>query len=311
MFISCCMHTPAQYPALSVSPNFPFFRPLPEPPASFHFPFSSSATMSQSAVDLSSAEAYALASATGRAQILAEQHSSQSQQGMTQALMQTQIKIMEARETAAASGRPVDSLLALVEQERKLAAALRDSHHRHSAEAQKLLLRSDLLALDLADVSCVAASTGERSSVVLEVSEKERTEIAQRLKQRIGAQTSSYAQQLPAHESAKSASDEKSSALDQEELVLEKLLQHAFDSRGPNGVTQLAWEWLARQPLSQPQLQQFLRQQSAPILSNIVDLVLKDLTTPCPTTHPPLTAGAAPTVRPSTPSSAMRPSIAH
>jgi len=212
-------------------------------------------------VDLSAAESFALASSATRTRLLAERHVLRNEEeGLTRPLRQVQVQLMEAREGV---GSDVEKK-ALETQERQLAHALRESRFEHQVEAQSLLLRSDLLALDT------------------ELPAAERTAILERLQDRMGVNFSAYAQQLPAHESAQSAVAEQSSVLDQSQLELDGLLKYAFARHGLNGVTQLAWEWLARQPLSQQQMAQFLRMQSQPTLSNIVDLVIKDLTTPLP-----------------------------
>jgi len=212
-------------------------------------------------VDLSAAESFALASSATRAQLLAARHVLRNEEeGLTRPLRQVQVQLMEAREGAGSDAEKK----ALEKQERQLAHALRESRFEHQDEAQSLLLRSDLLALDT------------------EILAADRTAILERLQDRMGVNFSAYAQQLPAHESAQSAVAEQSSALDQSQLELDGLLKFAFARHGLNGVTQLAWEWLARQPLSQQQMAQFLRMQSQPTLSNIVDLVIKDLTTPLP-----------------------------
>lgn len=217
------------------------------------------------AEDLSSLEAFALASASQRQQMLSERHTSSSLEGMAGAIEIAQLKIMEARE-AGAGPAVLEPLLAA---EDALAKTLRESQWRYQSTATRLLLRHDLLSLERPE-----GSGGD-----------DRTETLGRLQTRLNIQYSQFAQQLPSY-AAKTAAETKPSVLDNSQLDLPSLLPYTLRTHGPSGLTQLASEWLAAQPLSRQQLGQFLASQQSPILSNLVDLVLRELNEPIPTSDP-------------------------
>jgi hypothetical protein len=81
-------------------------------------------------IDLSSAEQFALASSEKRMQHLSQRSdTNNSVEGMTGQLQQLQVRIMEARQ----AGKNADALLA---EEGKISAALRESKWKNSSEAQ-------------------------------------------------------------------------------------------------------------------------------------------------------------------------------
>ena len=83
-------------------------------------------------VDLSSAEAFALASSAKRAQLIADRHAADSEAAMTATLQQLQLQIIEAREHKA----DAQKLQSLVDAENAVAIQLRESPFRHTENAQ-------------------------------------------------------------------------------------------------------------------------------------------------------------------------------
>ena len=217
------------------------------------------------AEDLSSLESFALATTAQRQQILSERHTSSSLEGMAGAMEIAQLRIMEARE-AGAKAEVMESLWAA---EDALAKTMRESQWRYQSTATRLLLRHDLLSLERPE-----GAGGEA-----------RTETLGRLQSRLNVSYNSYAQQLPSY-AAKSTAETKPSVLDNAQLELSALLPYILRVHGTSGLTQLASEWLAAQPLSRQQLAQFLASQQSPILSNLVPLVLRELNEPIPTSDP-------------------------
>ena len=80
-------------------------------------------------VNLSSAEQFALSSAAERSIILCEKYAANTEAGLTSALQQLQLKIMEGRR----DGRKVEELMA---EEKKMINILRESNFKHSSKAQ-------------------------------------------------------------------------------------------------------------------------------------------------------------------------------
>ena len=223
-------------------------------------------------VNLQPIEIFALSTRAQREQIIRDQHVSGSAEHTFKLLKQTQLALIEAKQqNSSQSQSTIDAIHA---EEARLIQILNDNWYRNQTEGVELLIRNDLLILD----------RESSSSASHEIKSEEGLKALERFRERLNIQFNHFVQQLPTYATdALNLTQTKPSSIDTHELSMDSLLTRYKRDQGIQCIRQIGWEWLAKQNLSRSELTTFLNMLTQPTLSNIVDLVLRDLNEPIPT----------------------------